>query len=209
MATKKTKTTKKKKAKKKIDVEDLLSELQARFDAIEDKLDTLLSKSALLSRMISTERAPDFKTHATVAKKFPTPRDNNPIERRMYKVVCAQCKNNCEVPFVPKPGRPVYCKTCYSNRRKESSSRGIPDREEIVAEIAKTLKIDISEPSKTKAFKTKKTRSKVSKSKKTKSKASKAKKPKTKKAETKIRAKIRGRFVAPSAYGTCKYNIEE
>ena len=77
MATKKTKTTKKKKVKKKIDVEDLLGELQARFDVIEDKLDMLLSKSAVLSRMVSTERDSGFKTHATVAKKFPIPQDNN------------------------------------------------------------------------------------------------------------------------------------
>ena len=180
-----TKKTKKKKVKKKIDVEDLLSELQARFDVIEDKLDTLLSKSAVLSRMVSTERDPGFKTHATVAKKPPIPQDKNPRERKMYKVVCAQCKSNCEVPFVPKAGRPVYCKTCYSNRRNESSPRNIPDREEIVAEIAKTLKLDITEPSKTKAFKTKKTKSKVSKTKKTKSKVSKAKKPKTKKPKAK------------------------
>lgn len=185
MATKKTKTTKKKKVKKKIDVEDLLGELQARFDAIEDKLDMLLSKSAVLTRMISTERDPAFKTHATVTKKFPIPQDNNPRERKMHKVVCAQCKNNCEVPFVPRADRPVYCKTCYSNRRKESSLRNIPNREEIVAEISKTLKIDITEPSKTKAFKTKKTKSKVSKTKKTESKVSKAKKPKTKKPKAK------------------------
>ena len=181
MATKKTKTTKKKKVKKKMDVEGLLGELQARFDAIEDKLDTLVSKSAALSRMISTERDPGFKTHATVAKKFPIPQDKNPRERKMYKVICAQCKNECEVPFVPRADRPVYCKTCYSNRRNESRPRNIPNREELVAEIAKTLKVDITEPSKPKALKTRKTKSKVSTTKKTKSKISKAKKPKAKK----------------------------
>ncbi|MFC1479911.1 CxxC-x17-CxxC domain-containing protein [Candidatus Omnitrophota bacterium] len=181
MATKKTKTMKKKKVKKKIDGEGLLSELQARFDVVEEKLDTLLSKTAVLSRMISTERDPDFKTRATVTKKFPIIQNNNPRERKMHKAVCAQCKQNCEVPFVPRANRPVYCRTCYSNRRNNSSPRNIPDREELVAEISKTLKIDITEPSKSKAFKAKKTKSKVSKTKKTKSKVSKAKKPKTKK----------------------------
>ena len=180
MTTKKVKTTKKKDIKKKIDMGGLLVELQARFDAIEEKLDTLLSKSAVLSRMISTERDPGFKTQATVNKRFSIPQDSNPRERKMHKVVCTECKNDCEVPFVPRPGRPVYCKTCYSNRRNESDSRNIPNREEIVAEIAKTLKIDMVEPSKTKALKTGKVKPKVSKAKKTKPKVSKVKKPKAK-----------------------------
>ena len=88
MAAKKIKTTKKKTvkkaAKKKIEVEDLLGELQARFNAIEDKLDALLSKSAVLFRMISTERDPGFKTQATVTKKFPIPQDRAPRERKMH-----------------------------------------------------------------------------------------------------------------------------
>ncbi len=170
------KTTKKKKAKKKLDIESLLGELQARFDAVEEKLDTLLSKSAVLSRMISTERDPGFKTHATVTKKFPTPQDRPPRERKMYKVVCAECKNICEVPFEPKADRPVYCKSCYAKRRNESSRRNIPDREELVAEISKTLNVDMTEPSRTKARKTKKTKAKVSKTKKPKDKKPKAKK---------------------------------
>ncbi|MFC1643752.1 CxxC-x17-CxxC domain-containing protein [Candidatus Omnitrophota bacterium] len=175
MATKKTKTQKKKKVKKKIDVEDLLGELQARFDVVEDKLDTVLSKIAVLFRMVSTERDSDFKTRATVTKKFPITQDNTPRERKMHKAVCAQCKQNCEVPFIPRANRPVYCKTCYSNRRNDSRPRNIPDREELVAEISKTLNIDITKPSKPKVVKTKKTKSKVSK----------AKKPKTKKTKTK------------------------
>ncbi len=167
----KKKATKKKVVKKKIDVEGLLVELQARFDAVEDKLDTLISRTAGLSRMLSTEHDPSFKTQASVAKKPPIPQDRNPRERKMYKVICAQCKKECEVPFVPISNRPVYCKTCYSNRRNNSSPRNLPDREKLVAEITKTLNIDVSKPSKPKAIKTKKTTAK-----KTKSKVSKAKK---------------------------------
>jgi len=193
MATKKTKAAKKKKVKKKTDLEILLDELQARFDAVEDKLDAILSKSAGLARMISTERDPGFQTHATVSKKFPVPRDRDPRERKMYKVVCAECKKECEVPFEPKAGRPVYCKTCYSSRKNGTAPKSLPDREEIVAEIAKTLKLDIAEPPKPKSSKAKKSASRAPKSKKAasgpsktkktkaKTKASKAKKPKAKK----------------------------
>ena len=178
MATKKAKiikkkTAKKKTVKKKISVEDLLGELMARVDVIGEKLDTLLSKSAGLSRMMSTERDPGFKTQATVAKKFPIPRDRDPRERKMHKVVCAECKQSCEVPFVPRADRPVYCKTCFSNRRNGSSPRPMPNREEVVREIAKTFQIDIPETPKAKAGKAKKAAPKTSKAKPKKTKAKK------------------------------------
>jgi CxxC-x17-CxxC domain-containing protein len=161
----KKKVAKKKTVKKKVDAGDLLLESQARFDAIEDKLDALLSKIAGLSRMVSTERDPGFKTRASVGKKPPIPQDRKPRERKMYKVTCAQCKKECEVPFRPITDRPVYCKTCYSDRRNDSSPRNLPDREELVAKISKTLNIDVSKPSKPKATKTKKARAKKTKSK--------------------------------------------
>ena len=154
MATKKRKTIQKEKGKKKMDIGDLLGELQARFDAIDVKLDAILSGSAALSRMVSTEHDPSYKTHATLPPKPPIPRDRDPRERKMYKAVCAECGQDCEVPFVPKGDRPVYCKACYSNIRKQNSPRNIPTREEVATEIIKTLKIDMtgspSKPSETK-----------------------------------------------------------
>ena len=39
-------------------------------------------------------------------------------ERKMYKAVCADCGKECEVPFEPKEGRPVYCKECYQKHRR-------------------------------------------------------------------------------------------
>ena len=38
-------------------------------------------------------------------------------EKEMHKAVCADCKQECEVPFKPDPSRPVYCRECYSKRR--------------------------------------------------------------------------------------------
>ncbi len=37
--------------------------------------------------------------------------------RDMHKAVCADCGKECEVPFEPKEGRPVYCKECYAKHR--------------------------------------------------------------------------------------------
>jgi CxxC-x17-CxxC domain-containing protein len=43
-------------------------------------------------------------------------RDFGPQE--MHKATCAECGNECEVPFKPSGDRPVYCKECYMKRRK-------------------------------------------------------------------------------------------
>ena len=37
--------------------------------------------------------------------------------RQMYPAVCAECGKECEVPFEPREGRPVYCSGCYSKIR--------------------------------------------------------------------------------------------
>ncbi len=38
--------------------------------------------------------------------------------REMHKAVCSDCKQDCEVPFKPIEGKPVYCKECYSKHKK-------------------------------------------------------------------------------------------
>ena len=37
--------------------------------------------------------------------------------REMYKATCAECGQECEVPFKPKEDRPVFCKACYTKKR--------------------------------------------------------------------------------------------
>lgn len=38
--------------------------------------------------------------------------------REMHKAKCSECNCECEVPFKPTPGKPVYCRSCYRNKRK-------------------------------------------------------------------------------------------
>ena len=38
--------------------------------------------------------------------------------RTMHKAVCAECGKECEVPFKPTEGKPVYCRECFEKRRK-------------------------------------------------------------------------------------------
>lgn len=39
--------------------------------------------------------------------------------REMHKAVCADCNAECEVPFKPAEGKPVYCRACYANHRPQ------------------------------------------------------------------------------------------
>ena len=43
-------------------------------------------------------------------------RDFGPKE--MHKATCAECGKECEVPFKPTEGRPVYCRDCFAKRKK-------------------------------------------------------------------------------------------
>lgn len=38
--------------------------------------------------------------------------------REMHKAVCSECGKECEVPFKPVEGKPVYCRDCYRKRRQ-------------------------------------------------------------------------------------------
>ncbi|MBN1274725.1 hypothetical protein JXA12_00325 [Candidatus Woesearchaeota archaeon] len=48
-------------------------------------------------------------------------RDNdrgfNREPREMHKATCSECGKECEVPFKPTDGRPVYCKDCFQKHR--------------------------------------------------------------------------------------------
>ncbi len=42
--------------------------------------------------------------------------------REMHKAVCSECKKECEVPFKPTEGKPVFCKECYAKRKPRFDS---------------------------------------------------------------------------------------
>ena len=45
----------------------------------------------------------------------------HPRGRVLHKAVCADCKQDCEIPFKPTGERPVYCKSCFSKRKAGGS----------------------------------------------------------------------------------------
>ncbi len=40
---------------------------------------------------------------------------NGPQEK--HKATCSDCGQECEVPFKPVEGRPVFCKECYRKKK--------------------------------------------------------------------------------------------
>jgi CxxC-x17-CxxC domain-containing protein len=37
---------------------------------------------------------------------------------RKYKIICSSCGKEDEVPFEPTPGRDVFCRACFSSRKR-------------------------------------------------------------------------------------------
>ena len=49
-------------------------------------------------------------------------RDNDK-PREFFKAVCSDCGKECEVPFKPTQGRPVYCRDCFRKHQPADRSR--------------------------------------------------------------------------------------
>lgn len=49
--------------------------------------------------------------------------------KEMHKAVCGKCGKNCEVPFEPTDGRPVFCSDCFVKKdSNQSAPRTFQDR---------------------------------------------------------------------------------
>jgi CxxC-x17-CxxC domain-containing protein len=46
----------------------------------------------------------------------------------MFKAVCSNCGKDCEVPFEPTNGKPVYCSDCFEKMGGGGESRRFQDR---------------------------------------------------------------------------------
>ena len=45
-------------------------------------------------------------------------------EGKKFKAVCAECGEECEIPFEPKEGRPVKCNDCFRRGRPQRGFGG-------------------------------------------------------------------------------------
>ncbi len=47
--------------------------------------------------------------------------DRNSDRPTMHQAICDKCRKECEVPFRPTSGKPVFCSNCFENNRSEPS----------------------------------------------------------------------------------------
>lgn len=45
-------------------------------------------------------------------------REGDRFGREMHKVKCSECGKECEVPFKPTEGRPIFCKDCFMKKKR-------------------------------------------------------------------------------------------
>ena len=108
------------------DITDLINKMQEKLVVLEQKIDTLISKSS--PRPAEVKSSPtSYQEHRYRRDHGEARNRNNFKERVLHKAICAECKQECEVPFKPTGERPVYCKECFSKRRAGSSFNERPD----------------------------------------------------------------------------------
>lgn len=44
----------------------------------------------------------------------------------MHSAICDKCGKDCEVPFKPTQGKPIYCSDCFKDKSREAGSRSEP-----------------------------------------------------------------------------------
>ena len=69
-------------------------------------------------------------------------RDRRSERHEMHEAVCDKCGKDCEVPFRPTEGKPVYCDDCFKSKSREAGSRsemGKPKNNETFDQLHKKL----------------------------------------------------------------------
>jgi len=94
------------------DVPGILNMMYEKLLALENKVDALLSRSS--QRQEGGDR---FQRPSVHFRHGSDRRDERSRERTFTKAVCAECGQECEVPFRPTGDRPVYCRDCFSARK--------------------------------------------------------------------------------------------
>jgi CxxC-x17-CxxC domain-containing protein len=101
------------------DISGLVNDMRQQLAVMERKIDTLISRSSQRPVEAARFSAPvrSFDRPHQGAVQFPRQQNNFNNKRTLHKAVCADCRKECEVPFKPSDGRPVYCQECFARRR--------------------------------------------------------------------------------------------
>ena len=102
------------------DVADQINKIQQQLSAVEKKLDILINQSSKKPFEKNYSQKPSRSFDRSYNRDRGR-RDSGSRERTYTRVVCAECNQECEIPFKPSGDRPVYCKECFSKRKEGSS----------------------------------------------------------------------------------------
>lgn len=108
------------------DIAGLINRMQQQLVSLEEKIDALIGRSPL--RPFEEKNYSGSVRPAGPSHRYNERREDNRFrERTLHKAICADCHKECEVPFKPSGGRPVYCKGCFSKRKNGGSFKARPD----------------------------------------------------------------------------------
>ena len=111
------------------DTDNLLYKINQRLEFLEKKIDMLVNRSST-GDIAPRPRPPLAEGHGPDRYSF---RRGEGEQRELTRVKCAECGDECTVPFKPTGDRPVYCRTCFSKQKdnfpakEKSSRRGKPE----------------------------------------------------------------------------------
>jgi CxxC-x17-CxxC domain-containing protein len=102
-----------------LDAVGLINKVQQQLSAMEKKLDILIRQSSKTPFEKSYSQKPSRRFN--YSHRHDRGRGSNgPRERTYTRAICADCQNECEIPFKPSGDRPVYCKECFPKHKKGS-----------------------------------------------------------------------------------------
>ncbi len=107
------------------DLAGLVYKMYEQLVALEEKVDTLISRSS--ARTQDGDRfqksGPRFR-YSEHSGRGGSRNDDRSREKNFTHAVCSECGKECEIPFRPTGGRPVYCSDCFSERKDSGSFKG-------------------------------------------------------------------------------------
>ena len=131
----------KKQPQSELELVGLITKIQEQLAALDKKVDTLISRAQ--SKPLDVTPSPKPFQQPGDPRAQPRDRQENRFRNRvMHKVICADCKKECEVPFKPSGDRPVYCKECFSRRKTSNSFKVIVENKAIEKAPAQEAAID-------------------------------------------------------------------
>jgi ATP-dependent RNA helicase DeaD len=71
---------------------------------------------------VTAEEQPAAEAQPAATEQKRRRSNRRPAARQKYEVTCAACQQQTTVSFVPRGDRPVYCNTCYRERRDTSAA---------------------------------------------------------------------------------------